>query len=107
MAAKQAERTDAANQAKAYETKVRNNLQDFSAKDTSMFGWDPEQSDITSRAQEIEALTQLYRKAGMSDPEIEARISDLLRSTLTSGGRTDLNAGPSEAILKQFNVGHR
>lgn len=101
IAAKQADQERSMAQARAAKQQLEAQLDDFSAKDTAMIGWDPTPQDATALNQRVEALRMLMKDAGMEDSEIDAEIQGILRAKLTSGGRTDWNAGPSEALLKQ------
>jgi hypothetical protein len=101
MAAKQADQEKSMAQARAAKQQLEAQLDDFSAKDRAVIGWDPTPQDATALNQRIEALRLLMKDAGMDDAEVDAEIQSILRAKLTSGGRTDWNAGPSEALLKQ------
>jgi hypothetical protein len=101
IAAKQADRERSMAQARAAKQQLEAQLDDFSAKDTAIIGWDPTPQDVTALNQRVEALRILMKEAGMDDAEVDAEIQSILRAKLTSGGRTDWNAGPSEAVLKQ------
>jgi hypothetical protein len=101
IAAKQADQERSMAQARAAKQQLEAQLDDFSAKDRAVIGWDPTPQDTTALTQRIEALRLLMKDAGMDDAEIDAEVQGILRAKLTSGGRTDWNAGPSEALLKQ------
>ena len=101
MAAKQADQERSMAQARAAKQQLEAQLDDFSAKDTAIIGWDPTPQDATALTQRVEALRMLMKEAGLEDAEIDAEIHGMLRGKLTSGGRTDWNAGQSEALLKQ------
>ena len=88
-------------QARAAKQQLEAQLDDFSAKDRAIIGWDPTPQDVTALNQRIEALRLLMKDAGMDDAEIDAEVQSILRAKLTSGGRTDWNAGPSEALIAQ------
>ena len=101
IAAKQADQERSMAQARAAKQQLEAQLDDFSAKDRAVIGWDPTPQDATALNQRVEALRLLMKEAGMDDAEVDAEIQSILRAKLTSGGRTDWNAGPSEALLKQ------
>lgn len=101
IAAKQADQERSMAQARAAKQQLEAQLDDFSAKDRAIIGWDPTPQDVTALNQRIEALRLLMKDAGMDDAEIDAEVQSILRAKLTSGGRTDWNAGPSEALIAQ------
>lgn len=107
MAAKRAEQDAARASAEAAKSQLEANLQDFSATDKAMFGGDVTAQDQSSIISKVEAYAALLRKAGFKEPEINASVQQLLRQTLTSGGRTDWNAGPSEALIQRFGGTYR
>lgn len=106
LAAKQAERAASAETAKAAEEQLRAAAQDFYGKDVSWFsGTDAAESQALEA--KVEAYKQLLAQAGLNEPQIAAAVQKLLRETMTEGGATAINAGPSEAILKKFGATYR
>jgi hypothetical protein len=107
FAAKQAEREAAKQTAAATGSQLRSSLQDFSARDKAVIGFDPTDEDKKAIIAKVEAYAAVLKQAGFNEKEVQAAVEDMLRQTLTSDGRTDTNAGWSEGILKQFNTSFR
>ena len=106
VAAKQADRSGTEADAAASRKAVEAGLEDFSAKDTSLFSSVGDQEAGQLKAQ-VQAYAALLRKAGWTEDRIGAEVKQMLRDKLTTGGRTDINAGPSEWLLSQFGATYR
>lgn len=107
MSAKTAERQRASEQASMAKGRLEAMLQDFSAKDRAVVGWDPTPQDRAAIVKQAEALKQLILQSGASASEADDAVAQIMRSNLTSGGRTDWNAGPSEELITQFGGTYR
>ena len=47
------------------------------------------------------------KRAGNTDEEIAAAVAQIARRSMTTGGRTDINAGPTEDLLSQLGATYR
>lgn len=106
-AAKEAERAANMGNVQAATKSLSTKLSDLYARDTAVIGRDPSHQEVTERIREVDALREVMAQAGMSEQEIQASIEELLRNSLTSGGRTDVNAGQAERILKTLGASFR
>jgi len=102
MASKQTDRQQQLADAEAAASGVGGDVAAYSARDTKMFGWDPTEEDTAALTKKIEGLTQLYRSAGLSEPQVQAKIRDVL--TKNQGNSKDLNAGNIQALLRRYGI---
>lgn len=106
QAAKTAERSDAGRVAEAAKGELANAMADFYEKDRSLFSGTTGQERVNIM-QKAEALKLLLKQAGLTEPEIAAEIAKLARSNMTDNGRTDINAAPSEGIIRELGGSYR
>lgn len=107
FASKAKEREQAGMRANAAKASLESALQDFKAKDASMFGSDPSPQDQQGIFKQVEALKVLLVQAGVPADTADETVKKILRDNLTVGGRTDMNQGPSEEVISRYGGSFR
>lgn len=104
FAAKGAERSQSLADAEAEAQGVGQNVRAYSARDTAVAPWksDPTDADTVDLVKRVEAVAQLYRTAGMSEPQVSAKVRELLMNN--AGNYRDINAGKIQGLLQRFGI---